>query len=69
MDFFSIPNEELSSPAEEYDFNKPKAAHQEEGLTAEEGLQKVNALLQNLAHQSWIGSIGSKRSCENLQTF
>lgn len=50
MDFFSISDEELSSLVEEYgsDLNKTKAAHEEKWFAAEEGLQTVDALLQEL---------------------
>jgi hypothetical protein len=51
MDFFGISKEELSSLAEEHsvEFNKTKAAPEENWFTAEEGLHTVNALLGNLA--------------------
>ncbi len=51
MDFFSISGEELSSLAEEYSpkLEKVKEDHQENWFTAEEGLQTVSTLLQNLA--------------------
>jgi len=51
MDFFSISGEELSSLAEEHSpkLNKIRKDHHENWFTAEEGLQTVNTLLQNLA--------------------
>lgn len=51
MDFFSISNEELSSLAKEYDAvpKKTKAVHEENWFAAEDGLQTIKALLQELA--------------------
>jgi hypothetical protein len=51
MDFFIVSGKELSSLAEEYSpkLDKITKQHQENWFTAEQGLQTVNTLLQNLA--------------------
>lgn len=51
MNFFSMPNEEMSSLEEEYaiDLSKAKSRTANIWFTSEEGLRTVNALLENLS--------------------